>query len=207
MAAGAGLIIAASGLAREQRQPAKDGASGNIPGADRLARERPGAGCDERVAWWIRRFERRVCAGRRGCDRCRQRGGLAALDPDRTAVHGAHTGRRRIAAEWRRNSGRRPARHRHHGRQCRCGGRGGNRADDREHAGDLAARDRRRRLLLPLRDSTRGQAPRIGHPRVRRSRASISSRSTAWRTGSSGGRCGTVTSRPWAAGCARAHTR
>ncbi len=97
-------------------------------------------------------------APRRGADRARQRTRLAAPDPRRAAVHGPHPRPRRPGPERRdrprgladrAGDARRGPRHRDRGRD---------RHHRRQHARDRAARDRRRRLLLPQRAQARGPA-------------------------------------------------
>ena len=90
-------------------------------------------------------------AGRRRADRPDQRAGLAAPDPDRAAVHRAHARARRARAQRRRRAVRRADRARRDDRRARRGRRRRDRPDGGQHRRHLAARDRRRRLLVPQR--------------------------------------------------------
>ena len=102
-------------------------------------------------------------AGRRRADRPDQRADLAAADPHRAAVHGADARPRRVRPERRVIVLRLGDRRRLRGRRPRRGDRRRDHDHARQHAGHLAAGDRRRRLLLPQ----RRQAPARRRPRAR----------------------------------------
>ena len=138
-------------------------------------------------------------------DRADQRAGVAAAHPGGAAVHGAHARARRAGAQRPRSpaGGRDRAGRRDHqvrGRHDR-----GLRADGGQHGGHLAARHRRRGLLVPQRRAParrRASAPRA----TSTCPGSTSSRSTASPTTSSSAPSATATRRTWPAGCARAAT-